>query len=50
MKPTQVLRNALKSKRFMMVTNVYDAFTGRLAQRAGYDMLGIGGYQLGSHL
>ena len=50
MKPTEILRNALKSNRFMMVTNAYDAFTARLAQRAGFDMLGIGGYQLGSHL
>jgi len=50
MKTTRLLRNALNSRRMLMVTNAYDAFTGRLAQRAGFDLIGIGGYQLGSHL
>ncbi|MCJ7684195.1 MAG: isocitrate lyase/phosphoenolpyruvate mutase family protein [Desulfobacteraceae bacterium] len=50
MKPTEILRKAIKKNGLVMVTNAYDAFTGRLAQRAGFDMLGIGGYQLGSHL
>lgn len=50
MKPTKTLRDALNSDRMLMVTNAYDAFTGRLAQRAGFDLIGIGGYQLGSHL
>ena len=50
MKPTELLRSALNSDRMLMVTNAYDAFTGRLAQRAGFDVVAIGGYQLGSHL
>jgi len=50
MKPTEILRKAIKKNELVMVTNAYDAFTGRIAQRAGFDMLGIGGYQLGSHL
>lgn len=33
-----------------MVTNAYDPFTARLAERAGFDMVGIGGYQLGGSL
>lgn len=50
MKPTQKLRKLLKADRLAMVTNAYDPFTARLAERAGFDMVGIGGYQLGGSL
>ena len=50
MNPLNKLRNALQSKKLIMVTNVMDPFSGRLAEQTGFDMLGIGGYQLGGSL
>jgi 2-methylisocitrate lyase-like PEP mutase family enzyme len=50
MKPAKILRNLVNGTRTAMVTNAYDPFTARLAARAGFDMVGIGGYQLGSRL
>ena len=50
MNPLNKLRNALQSKKLIMVTNVMDPFSGRLAEQSGFDMLGIGGYQLGGSL
>lgn len=50
MKPTRRLRELMKGKRLVLITNAYDALTARLAVRAGFDMLGIGGFQLGAHL
>lgn len=50
MKPAKILRNLVKGTRTAMVTNAYDPFTARLAERAGFDMIGIGGYQLGGRL
>jgi methylisocitrate lyase len=50
MNPLKKLRSALQSKKLIMVTNVMDPFSGRLAEQTGFDMLGIGGYQLGGSL
>lgn len=50
MKPTMRLRELMKEDRLVLVTNAYDAITARIAMHAGFDMLGVGGYQLGAHL
>jgi len=50
MKPTEKLRKLLSGEHLAMVTNAYDPFTARLAERAGFEMIGVGGYQLGGSL
>jgi len=50
MTPAKRLRELLREKPLILVTNAYDALTARLAVETGYDMLGIGGFQLGAHL
>ena len=50
MKSTKRLRELIQENRLILVTNVYDALTARLAIHVGYDMLGMGGFQLGAHL
>jgi methylisocitrate lyase len=47
---TTVLREMLASDKIIVYPGVADALQARIAERVGFEMVGIGGNQLGSHL
>ncbi len=47
---TTVLRELLASDKCLVYPGVYDALTARIAEQLGFEMVGIGGNSLGSHL
>ena len=45
-----VLRQRLAQPEILMVPGVYDPLSAKIAERTGFEAVGLGGYALGSHL
>jgi methylisocitrate lyase len=47
---TTVLREMLNSDRIMVYPGIYDALSAKIAERVGFDMVGLAGNALGTSL
>jgi 2-methylisocitrate lyase-like PEP mutase family enzyme len=47
---TTVLREMLASDKILVYPGIYDALSAKIAERVGFQMVGLGGYALGAHL
>ena len=47
---TTVLREMLAGSKILVYPGVYDALSAKIAERVGFQLVGLGGYALGAHL